>query len=315
MSKQQRIKQFAADTAVELVASLLCAIGLYNFAVSSNFPVSGVSGITTILYYLFDLPIGVMTIVINIPIALFCYKRLGKGFFWRSVRCIIIFSVMTDYVAPLLPIYNGDRMLSAICSAAIGGVGYAMIYMRGSSTGGTDFITISIKSALPHLPLGKISFAIDSLIVLAGGYIYRDVDGIIYGLLISFVTGLVVDKLMYGVNAGKLALIVTEHGDTVAKVIDQCSGRGSTLIDVKGSFQYDEKQLVMCACSNKQMYEVERAVKEAAPESFIIILESNEVHGEGFSITRVAEAPTRILPQDTQNSPDHQGNQNDQTKA
>ena len=79
----------------------------------------------------------------------------------------------------------------------------------------------------------------------------RDVDGIIYGLLISFVTGLVVDKLMYGVNAGKLALIVTEHGDTVAKVIDQCSGRGSTLIDVKGSFQYDEKQLVMCACSNK----------------------------------------------------------------
>lgn len=212
MSKQQRIKQFAADTAVELVASLLCAIGLYNFAVSSNFPISGVSGITTILYYLFDLPIGVMTIVINIPIALFCYKRLGKGFFWRSVRCIIIFSVMTDYVAPLLPIYNGDRMLSAICSAAIGGVGYAMIYMRGSSTGGTDFITISIKSALPHLPLGKISFAIESLIVLAGGYIYRDVDGIIYGLLISFVTGLVVDKLMYGVNAGKLALIVTEHG-------------------------------------------------------------------------------------------------------
>ena len=147
MSKQQRIKQFAADTTVELVASLLCAIGLYNFAVSSNFPISGVSGITTILYYLFDLPIGVMTIVINIPIALFCYKRLGKGFFWRSVRCIIIFSVMTDYVAPLLPIYNGDRMLSAICSAAIGGVGYAMIYMRGSSTGGTDFITISIKAA------------------------------------------------------------------------------------------------------------------------------------------------------------------------
>ena len=148
-----------------------------------------------------------------------------------------------------------------------------------------------------------------------GGYIYRDVDGIIYGLLISFVTGLVVDKLMYGVNAGKLALIVTEHGDTVAKVIDQCSGRGSTLIDVKGSFQYDKKQMVLCACSNKQMYEVERAVKEAAPESFIIILESNEVHGEGFSITRVAEAPTRILPQNTQNSPNHQGDQNGQTKA
>ena len=148
----------------------------------------------------------------------------------------------------------------------------------------------------PHLPLGKISFAIESLIVLAGGYIYRDVDGIIYGLLISFITGMVVDKMMYGVNAGKLALIITEHGDVVAKVIDQCSGRGSTLIDVKGSFQYDEKQLVLCACSNKQMFEVERAVKEAAPESFIIILESNEVHGEGFSITRVAEAPTRPLP-------------------
>ena len=295
MNKKQTFRQFALDTAVELLGSLLCAIGLYNFAVSANFPISGISGITTILYSLFGLPIGVMTVVINIPIAFLCYKRLGRAFFWRSVRCILIFSVMTDYVAPLLPVYTGDRMLSTICSAAIGGVGYAMIYMRGSSTGGEDFITISIKSAAPHLPLGKISFVIDSLTVLAGGYIYRDIDGIIYGLLISFVTGMVVDKLMYGVNAGKLALIITEYGDRVAKVIDTCSGRGSTLIDVKGAFQYDEKQLVLCACSNKQMFEVERAVKEAAPDAFIIILESNEVHGEGFAITRVAEKPS--LPQ------------------
>ncbi len=292
--KRHHIRQIAIDIAIELFASFLCAIGLYNFAVSANFPISGVSGITTILYYLFDLPIGIMTIVVNIPIAVLCYRRLGKSFFWRSVRCIIFGSVMTDYVAPLFPLYTGDRMLSAICTAAICGIGYALIYMRGSSTGGTDFITVSIKSAHPHLPLGRISFTIESLIVLAGGIIYRDVDGVIYGLIINFIQGIVVDKLMYGINAGKLALIITDHGSRVARVIEECSNRGSTIIDVKGAFQHEEKQMVLCACSSKQMYEVEQAVKAAAPESFIIILESNEVHGEGFSITRVAQRPARI---------------------
>ena len=127
-------------------------------------------------------------------------------------------------------------------------------------------------------------------IILLGGIIFRDMDGIIYGMIINFLFALVVDKVVYGINAGKMTLIVTEHGQKVTEVIDTCCGRGSTILKGVGGYRMDEKQVVMCACNNKQMYFVQKAVKETDPEAFIIVLESNEVHGEGFEMLKIGES-------------------------
>ena len=87
---------------------------------------------------------------------------------------------------------------------------------------------------------------------------------------------------MYGIDAGKLTMIVTEKGDEVAQAIDNISGRGSTLLRGVGSYSKEEKQVVMCACNNKQMYAIRQAAKQVDEKSFIVIMESNEVVGEGF---------------------------------
>ncbi len=94
---------------------------------------------------------------------------------------------------------------------------------------------------------------------------------------------------MYGVNAGKLALVVTDHAHLITDTIEECCGRGSTILSGMGGYKKDEKSVVMCACNNKQMYYVQKAVKSADPDSFLIILESNEVHGEGFSPLQLGE--------------------------
>ena len=109
------------------------------------------------------------------------------------------------------------------------------------------------------------------------------------GMIINYFFAIVVDKVMYGINSGKVALIVTQHGDAVANMIDETSGRGSTLISAKGGYKRLDNNVVMCACSNKEMFSIEKAVKQIDPQSFIIIMESNEVVGEGFRNTRVAE--------------------------
>lgn len=287
--KKLTSKRWVTDVAVELIGSFLVAIGLYNFALFAEFPMTGFSGIAMILYRLFGLPIGITTIVLNIPVAIICYRLLGRGFFLRSVRCLIISSLMIDYIAPLLPVYSGDRLLAALCTGVFGGLGYAMIYMRNSSTGGSDFIIMSVKALKPHISLGKIAFLSDVGIILVGGMIFKDVDGIIYGMIINYFFAIVVDKVMYGINSGKVALIVTQHGDAVANMIDETSGRGSTLISAKGGYKRLDNNVVMCACSNKEMFSIEKAVKQIDPQSFIIIMESNEVVGEGFRNTRVAE--------------------------
>lgn len=270
------------DIAFELAGSFLAAVALYNFALKAEFLMTGFSGISLILYRLFGLPIGALTIALNIPVAIWCYKLLGRDFFLRSVRCTILSSLMVDYVAPLLPLYSGDRLLTALFTGVLGGVGYALIFMRNSSTGGADFIIMAIRAKHPHLSLGRISFVLDVVVLLAGGLIFRDIDGILYGLVINYISAQMVDKLLYGVDAGKLTLIITEQGARVVAAIDRVSERGATILPAKGGYAGDGKEVVLCACNNKQMHLIRQAVHQADPASFIIILESNEVLGEGF---------------------------------
>ena len=271
----------------ELGGSVLIAIGIYNFAVQAAFPMTGFSGISIILYQLFHIPIGLSTILMNIPLAAICYKLLGRKFFISSLRCMFISSVVIDYVAPLFPVYTGSRLLAALCTGIFAGAGYALIYTRNSSTGGSDFIIMAIKALKPHLSVGKIAFCSDIGIILLGGILFKDVDGIIYGMIVNYIIAIVADKIMYGMNSGKMTLIVTEQGQKVCQVIDDCCQRGSTILHGEGGYQGDEKQVVMCACSNKEMYTVQQAVKDADPQSFMIVLESNEVHGEGFKMVQI----------------------------
>lgn len=276
-------RKFWIDILVDIFSGILIAVGTYNFAAMANFPMVGVNGIALILFHLFKMPIGLTAILLNIPIAIFSFRILGRTFFLHSIRTIIITSFIMDYVTPLFPVYSGDRMLAALCTGVLSGLGFAFIYMRGSSTGGVDFIILSIKAKRPHISIGKITFVIDLAVVLIGTVmISADVDGLIYGIIVSFLISIMVDKVMYGIDAGKLAMIITENPRMVAEKIDAIVGRGSTYLKAEGSYTGEEKQVVMCACNNKQMYPIRNLVKEIDPTAFVIILESNEVLGEGF---------------------------------
>lgn len=276
-------KEIAIDILIDISGGLLIAIAAYNFASAANFPMVGFNGIGLILYHLFGLPIGTTAFVLNIPVAAACYKLLGRGFLLRSMRTIVITSLIMDFAAPLIPIYEGNAMLAAICTGVLSGLGYAMIYLRESSTGGTDFILMAAKELRPHLSFGNISFAMESVIIILGTVtVSKSIDGLIYGMLISFVMSVVIDRVMYGISAGKMTFLVTDQAKAVAERINQVAGRGTTFIKAEGSFSQEEKDVVMCACSTKQMVSIRRAVKEIDPRAFIIIMESNEVVGAGF---------------------------------
>lgn len=273
----------------ELTGCILIAAAVYNFAVQAQFPMTGFSGISLILYRLFSVPIGLSTILLNIPVAALCWRLLGKDFFISSLRCMVLSSLLIDYAAPLFPVYTGSRLLSALCAGVIGGIGYTLIYMQNSSTGGSDFIIMAVKAKNPHISLGQIAFWSDVGIIFAGGILFRDMDGIIYGMIVNFLFAVMTDKMICGVNAGKLALIVTDHGEKICAAIDGCCRRGSTLLPARGGFRGDSHQIVLCACSNREIYLIRRAVAEADPQAFLVVLESGEVHGEGFRMVKIGE--------------------------
>ena len=278
-----KVKDWVLDIGADLIGGILIAVGIYNFALHANFPVAGFSGIAIILYHIFGLPIGIGTILLNVPVSIFCYKFLGKGFFFRSVKSMVISSLLMDYVAPLFPVYDGERLLAALCMGVLCGLGYALIFMRDSSTGGQDFITVSIRKISPHLTLGVLTMIFDSTTILLGTLIvFHEIDGLLYGIIVTFLISTVMDHFMYGIYKGKLTFVVTEHGKAVVDAIDKISGRGATIVKGVGGYSLKEKDIVLCACNNKEMYQIKRRVHEIDPDAFTMIVESNEVVGEGF---------------------------------
>ncbi len=280
--KKLDMGKLSKELFVDVVGGLLLAFAVYNFASNAGFPVAGISGVALILYHLFGLPMGAVTLLLNIPIVIICFKFLGKEFFIRSIKTMIISSLLLDYVAPLFPVYEGDRLLAAICTGVLQGLGFGMIYSMNTSTGGMDFVIMTIRKLKPYMSIGKITLITDILVVGLGGLLIGEFEGIIYGFILTYLVSMVIDKYMYGLDAGKVTFVVTEHGMEVAEKISELTERGSTLLKATGSFTNQEKEVVMCACNNKQMHLVQEAVKKVDREAFLITMESNEVRGEGF---------------------------------
>ena len=232
---------------LEVLGCFISAAGIYSFAVASGVPVTGVAGVCAILYRLLGIPMGLSNVLINIPIILFSYKVLGKSFLLRSLRCMVLFALFTDYLLPALPVYTGDRLLATLCGGVICGIGDALIYMQNSSTGGIDFITMAVKVKRPHLPFGNITFAAALAVIVANGLVFHDVDSIIYGLIFNFVSSAVINKMMFGFSSSMLAMIVTDDGEAACREIDRVADRGATILQGRGGYGGAPKDVVLCA--------------------------------------------------------------------
>jgi uncharacterized membrane-anchored protein YitT (DUF2179 family) len=275
-------KEMGIDLLCDLAGAFLFNIGIYNFAVNAEFAPVGVSGIAVILRHLFGMPMGITSILLNIPIVLVSYKLLGRRFLFRSVKSMVVFALMLDYVVPYLPVYQGNPLYASACTGIFSGLGLTIVYLRNCSTGGADFLVMAIRKIFPHLTIGQISLVVDAIVIIAGGLVFRNLDAVILGMLSTIVTTMAIDKIMYGLGAGKLVFVVTSHAGEVAQKIEENTGRGSTFLQGQGSYSLDEKKVIMCACNNSQVVPIRRAVHATDKEAFLIITDSNEVYGEGF---------------------------------
>ena len=153
--KRWRRKSVWVDILFEILGSFLIGLALYNLALPAGFPMTGFSGTAMIVNRFTGAPIGLVTLVLNIPVILLCLRLIGWRFLLRSFRCMLLSTFFLDVVSPLLPQYEGERLLAAILTGVIGGAGYAMIYTRNSSTGGYG-LGMSIAHSIVTVHKGKI---------------------------------------------------------------------------------------------------------------------------------------------------------------
>lgn len=283
-------KTLGTDIIFDIVGCVLYGAGIYNFAYTANFAPGGVSGLSILIHILTrDIPIfhggisiGLSMILINIPIIIICFKALGLEFFFRSVKTILISSLIVDHLMPHLWTYQGSPMLAAIFGGVLAGAGLSCIYMRDSSTGGSDFVILAIQKKNPHLSIGMVSLVVDGIVILLGGIVYGTVDAALYGLLMTITYSLIIDKIMLGNDSRKLLTIITTNGDSISQEINEKVARGVTIINGKGAYTGDDKQVLLCACSNAQVYKVKRIVYSMDDKSFIMVSSVDAAFGEGF---------------------------------
>ena len=289
-------KALAKDLIHDVVGSFLFAMGVVYFAENAPFVPGGVTGMAMIIHHftksgLPGLGIGAITLCINIPVALCTFFLLGRVFFFKSVKSMVMTALFTDYLIKPFGFYPQaatNPLLTALFAGALYGMGLALIYMPGSSTGGSDFIIMSIRKLKPHLSIGTISIAVDGSIILLGGLVFRDenaaynIDAVLYGILMTFVSTTIIDKLMYGSGSRRMLQVVSDKAQDIAKGITEELNRGATLLDVKGAYTGQSHQMLMVVCSKVEVTHARRIINMADPKAIILLSTVDEAYGKGF---------------------------------
>ena len=278
----QTAKKIGRGLLADLVGGALYAAGVYSFASAAEFAPGGIAGLAVILNHFTKLPIGICTLAFNVPLILLCFKTLGRGFFLRSLCTMGISTILLDLVFPLLPVYHGDGRMAAIFAGALSGAGLALIYAHDSSTGGTDFLILSLRKKKPHLSIGTISLVTDDVVILLGGVAFGRIDAVLQGIVMTVVSTTIIDKITYRFTAGQLAIIITDCGDAIAREIGTQIERGVTSVKAVGTYTGAPRQMLLCACSRAEAYRIRSIAYTQDRNALVTLCPFDAAYGLGF---------------------------------
>ena len=270
-----------------LLITLACAFYALSYVwcfAPNGIAFGGLTGICQIInHFIPAIPVGVSTIVLNIPLFLLGWKLIGGHLLASSLYAMALSSVAMDALNWLFPFPATDPMLAAVCGGALLGLAAGLIFSKGATTGGTDLIARLLKLALPWLSMGKVLLAVDVAALLLVSAAYGSINAALYGLVAQVAYSYVTDTVLYGLDKAKVAYIITQQTGPVVEALTHNLGRGVTLLHGQGAWSGQEKQVLMCAFKQRQIVAVRQTVKELDPDAFLIVCDAHEVLGRGFT--------------------------------
>ena len=273
------------DYTIIASGALMYASSVVIFTAPNNIAPGGLTGIGTLLNYLFSIPIGTFILVMNVPLFLLGYKSLGRGFIIKTIIGTVLTSVFIDVLAPFVPEYRGDMMLSCLFGGFFNGTGLALIFSRGGSSGGTDIIAATLHKRFPQLSIGYIILASDAIVVTVAAFVYNSIESGLYAVIAIFVSSKLIDVITYGTSRdnGKLMFIVTDKYEEILSALLNKVSRGVTVVDAQGGYSKTEKKLLLCALRPHQVFKANSVTKILDPNAFIIVTTAGTINGLGFA--------------------------------
>ncbi len=283
MGEKFQGKEKLLDLLFEVSGIFIMSVGIHCFLVPANIAPGGVSGMAILIQYLWGLPIGLMSFVINVPIFILSWRYLGKRYTMQSFSAVLLSTVILDYVVtPWLPMYTGERFLGSLFGGIFVGAGLGLVFLRGFSTGGTDAISFLLQRKFPHMPIGRTLMLIDGLILAISVLVFHNIEAGLFGVVALFAQTKLIDSIVYGSEHGQMLLIVSEKNMEIKDKILIDVDRGATILKAVGAYTMEEKDVLLCAARKSQFSQIKRIVREIDPNAFFIVSEVSQILGEGF---------------------------------
>ena len=279
---KKSLLSFVKDAFITAFGCALFGLGFSLFLVPHGLNAGGLTGLAMVLVHLSDLgTVGMVSAIMNIPLFIVAGWKIGKKFFIGSLAGMAFSSLFIDLFA-MLPTPQLEPLVSALYGGAVCGLGLGFVFAAGFSTGGSDIIVRLLKLRWRNVPIGVINMVFDTFVAVLTGIVYRDVAAALYSGVAIFVTGKVIDIVVYRFDYSKVALIITGHYEQVVDVISQKLDRGATYLHGEGSYSHKQTKVVLTAIKRQQLAELKELVVEIDPDAFIIVQEAHQVLGDGF---------------------------------
>ena len=281
IEEKYNIPKIIIEIVLTIIGALIMALGVSLFLLPNQLSSGGVAGVATITYYLLKIPMGTMILLINVPLFMMAFFKVGKSFFVKSLIGTIALSYFIDFFDKFEPLTN-DRFLACIYGGILLGLGTAIILKVNSSTGGSDIVSFIVKEYKPNVKVGNLIMIIDIIIVALNVVFFKEIEIGLYSAIAIYLMGKMIDILFEGIDFTKLLLIISDKTEEIAEEVGEKLQRGATGIYGKGMYTNEDKLILMCAASRGDVNRIKVIAKKIDPKSFIIITNSREVVGLGF---------------------------------
>ena len=269
--------------AATIFGSAVFALGFALFLQPNDMNPGGISGLAMVVVEVLQFgSVGIFSILINLPLFLLAGIKIGRRFFVGSLLGMVLSSLLIDAFA-MLPFTTPEPLVGALYGGVLCGLGLGLVFIFGTSTGGSDILVRLLKLRYRNVPIGQISMYFDLVVVVLTGLVFHDVTKALYTGITVFICGQVVDAVVYRFDYSKVALIISQEHEAIAEAIGKKLDRGATFLHGEGSYSHTDTKVVLAAVKKQQIAELKELVMEIDPKAFLIVQEAHQVLGDGFS--------------------------------
>ena len=266
-----------------VVGCAVLALGFNLFLVPNDLNAGGLSGLAMAIHHVLGIgSVGIFIALMNLPLFIISGYKIGKKFFIGSVIGMALRSVTIDLFS-IISAPETEPLVGALYGGVVCGLGLGLAFLSGASTGGSDIAVRLLKRKYQNVPIGTISICFDACVVVISAIVFKNFSVALYSGIACFVSGLVVDAVVYHFDYSKVALIMTKKHEQIVHEIEQQLDRGATYLHGEGSYTREELMVVLTAVKRHQVADLKRLVMETDPTAFVIVQDAHQVLGDGFS--------------------------------